>query len=52
MHITDLKNAVLYTIPSGYWRLRASQYLVEMDEISESNLDWKHLCLEVKKVDL
>lgn len=51
MDISNLKEAVQYPILNGYWRSRIAQYLIEMDEISECDLNWEYLCLQIEEID-
>ncbi|OJJ79471.1 uncharacterized protein ASPGLDRAFT_39793 [Aspergillus glaucus CBS 516.65] len=46
----NLVNAVQFPIPDRYWRRRANVYLEFMDEVSELELDWPFLCLELERL--
>lgn len=48
--LSRLEIAMQIAIPNSYWRERAAEYLVEMDEITgdESNINWQCLSTEIE----
>jgi len=48
--ISNLGIALQITIPDCYWRSRAALNLIEVDEITEEDLNWQYLCLKFEAV--
>jgi hypothetical protein len=49
--LSGLEIAMQIAIPNSYWRRRAAEYLVEMDDITddeESNINWQYLSTEIE----
>jgi hypothetical protein len=48
--LSRLDIAIQIAIPNSYWRERAAEYLVEMDEITgdESKINWQCLSTEME----
>jgi hypothetical protein len=48
--ISNLGIALQIAIPDRYWRSRAALNLLEIDEITEEDLNWQYLCLKFEAV--
>ncbi|KUL88619.1 hypothetical protein ZTR_05221 [Talaromyces verruculosus] len=48
--ITKLEIAMGFLVADRYWRRRAAVFLVEMDEIADEDLDWRHVCRKWERI--